>query len=268
MGGRLAILACAGQLPIQIATACPQAMIVTLAGVPSDLEDRSHRHRLEQIGALFEDMRANGVDRIVFAGALARPRIDPAAFDAKMMAIAPHLMAAMPKGDDALLRTVIEIFENERFSVVGAHDLLPDLVAQEGLLAGVQPGAADVTDADRGIEILQGMSQLDIGQGCVVAAGQCLGVETVQGTDALLRFAADTPEALKRGQSGVYVKAAKQGQDLQIDMPTIGPSTVAAVAAAGLGGMVIEAGRVMILDRAATLATAEDHGLYLVAKAM
>jgi DUF1009 family protein len=88
----------------------------------------------------------------------------------------------------------------------------------------------------------------------------------LQGTDAILRFVGETPEALRRGQRGVYVKAAKRGQDLRVDMPAIGPDTIEAVAAAGLAGLVIEAGRVMVLERAETLAKAEALSLFLTAR--
>lgn len=266
MAGRLAILACAGHLPVAIARAHPDAMVITLQGIPSALEEGSERHRLEEIGALFAAMKAAGVDRMVFAGALARPALDPSRFDAEMTALAPRLMQALSKGDDGLLRTVIDVFEEQGFSVVGAHQVLPGLVAEAGLAVGPAPDAAAEADIARAAEILRGISPLDIGQGCVVAGGQCLGIETVQGTDALLGFVAGTDPKYRRNFKGVYVKAAKEGQDLRIDMPTIGPRTVQAVAGAGLAGMVIGAGRVMILDRDATLEAVRDAGLFLLAR--
>lgn len=268
MAERLGILACAGKLPVQIAAAHPEAFVVTLKGIPSELEPQSQQHRLEKIGKLFTDLKKNGVTRIVFAGSLARPQFRFPAMDMKMISLAPRVIKALPKGDDALLRTVIAVFEEEGFAVVGAHELLPELVAEEGLSVGPKPGKNDLQDVSRAEDILKGISPLDIGQGCVVAGGQCLGIETAQGTDALLKFVALAPDKLRRGHKGVFVKAAKQGQDLRIDMPTIGTNTIDAVAAAGLGGIVIEAGRVMLLEREATLAAVKDKGLYLVAKAM
>ncbi|KZY35702.1 hypothetical protein A3731_02435 [Roseovarius sp. HI0049] len=265
MAGRLAILACAGALPVAIAKANPDAMIITLEGIPSELEAQSERHRLEQIGTLFAAMKQAGIDRMVFAGSLVRPALDPSAFDAEMTAIAPRLMTALQMGDDGLLRTVIEIFEDQGFSVVGAHQVLPSLTADADLRIGPDPDAAAKADIARATEILRGLAPLDLGQACVVAGGQCLGIETIQGTDALLHFVAATPPELRRDHRGVLVKAAKSGQDLRIDMPTIGPRTVEAVADAGLAGLVIEAGKVMILDRDTTLETARDKGIFLVA---
>lgn len=268
MPGRLAIIACAGALPVQIAAAHPDALQFSFAGIPHELGAGTREHRIEKFGALFADLKAENVGRIVFAGGLTRPALNPAELDPTSLAIAPRLMAAMQSGDDGLLRQVIEVFEEQGFEVVGAHQLLPDLTATSDLSIGGPRTEADNSDAARAWDILQALSPLDVGQGCVVAGGQCLGIETLQGTDALLRFVADTPDALRRGFKGVYVKAAKRGQDLRIDMPAIGPNTVAAVAKAGLAGIVIEAGRVMILERNKTFQAADKAGIFLSAQVL
>ena len=268
MAGKLAILACSGALPVRISAAHPDAVKIGFQGIPNDLHGNVEVHRFERLGDLFAGLTAQGVDRVVFAGALARPPLDPSAFDPTMMALAPRLMAAMQGGDDALLSQVIEIFEDQGFAVMGAHELVPDLTAEDGLAVGATPTDTDLRDVARAWDILMALSPLDVGQGCVVAGGQCLGIETVQGTDALLRFVANTPPELRRDLKGVYVKAAKRGQDLRIDMPVIGPQTIAAVAEAGLAGLVVEAGRVMIVERAQTLDAVEKAGLFLSARTL
>lgn len=269
MAGRLAILACGGDLPVALYKANPGALVITLEGVESKLVGVSQPHRLEEIGVIFEAMRAGGVDRMVFAGALTRPKLNPTLFDSQMMAIAPRLMAAMSLGDDGLLRTVVEIFEEQGFTVLGIEDVLPQLIAGADLALGPHPSEEDEADIARAADILRGIASLDIGQGCVVAGGQCLGIETVQGTDALLGFVAATPEKYRQTKGkGVYVKAAKEGQDLRMDMPTIGPDTVRAVAKAGLGGMIVQTDHVLILDRYAVLQAVKDAKIYLHARTL
>ncbi len=268
MAARLAILAGNGGLPVALSQAQPDALCVGFQGVSHQMDHATvQMHRFEQLGALFDALRAGGVTQVVFAGSMARPPLDPAGFDPVMLALAPRLMAAMQGGDDALLRLVIAIFEEQGFTVVGAHEVLDNLTAQPGLLAGDEPDEKTLEDADRAADILSALSPLDIGQGAVVAAGLCLGIETLQGTDFLLENVARTPAHLRRGR-GVFVKAAKRGQDLRVDMPAIGPDTVKALADAGLAGAVIEAGRVMILQREATLAAFTQRGLFLMARSL
>ena len=267
MSGPLAILACGGSLPVQLVKAYPNALRFSLKGIPHDLGDITQEHQIEKLGGLFAAMKDAGVHRVVFAGGLARPALNPAELDPVTMALVPRIMTAMQGGDDGLLRQVIAIFEEQGFSVIGAHELLPDLTATSDLQVGT-PSGADLTDATRAWDILSALSPLDVGQGCVVAGGQCLGIETIQGTDALLGFVSGTPDTLKNGAKGVFVKAAKRGQDLRVDMPAIGPRTIQAVADAGLAGLVIETGRVMILERTATLDAVKKSGLFLTARTL
>lgn len=265
MSKSLAILAGYGALPQNLAAAHPDALFVSFEGIEITVPKQRHfAASFNRFGALFDALTIAGITTVTFAGAMTRPALDPAGFDAKTMALAPRLMAAMAGGDDGLLRDIIAVFEEQGFAVVGAHQVLPDLVAKAGLLAGADPSPLNQTDAKRGLEILGAISPVDVGQGVVVANGLCLGVETLQGTDAMLGFVAATPKHLRQS-GGVFVKAAKTGQDLRVDMPAIGPDTVASVAAAGLNGIVIAADQVMILERAKTLAAIKAAGLFLQA---
>lgn len=263
---RLAVLAFGGALPAEIARAHPGALKIGFAGIGNDLGRVDETHELEKLGRLFKALKAGGVTQVVLAGGLTRPQLNPAALDLVTMKLAPGVMKAMQNGDDGLLRHIIGLFEARGFQVVGAHELLPDLPASAGLAFGAEPGQGDLADAARGQEILAALSPLDIGQGCIVAGGQCLGIETIQGTNALLSFAAQTPDRYRKSGKGVFVKAAKRGQDLRVDMPVIGPHTVALASEAGLAGIMVQAGRVMILERAAVEAAVHEAGLFLIAQ--
>lgn len=266
MADRLAILSGGGALPVALATAHPDALRVVFAGVAHDLPAPVSEHQFEKMGTLFQTLRDEGVNRVVLAGGMSRPPLDPARFDDTMTRIAPRLVAALQEGDDALLRLVIALFEEQGFAVVGAHELIDGLTADEGLLAGSEPDERAQKDAQRATDILLALSPLDVGQAVVVENGLCLGIETLQGTDALLNFVAQTPEKLRRGDGGVLLKAPKRGQDLRVDMPAIGPDTVRNAARAGLRGIVVAAGKVVVLDRPALIEALEETGLFLMAR--
>lgn len=263
---RTGIIVGGGGLPVALAQALPDAHCIAFAGAEVAVaEGRLDRHRIEHLGSVFQALRGAGVTQVVMAGAMSRPALDPTALDPVMMALAPRIMMAMQGGDDAILRLVISVFEDEGFTVIGAHDILPDLTAEAGLLAGRTPSDRDTADIARCRDILTALGPMDVGQGCVVAGGLCLGIETLQGTDAMLRFVAETPEHLRRGK-GVFLKAPKRGQDLRVDMPAIGPDTVRAAAKAGVEGIVVSAGRVVVLDRPMTLDALEETGLFLLSR--
>ena len=69
---KLAILLGAGQLPVMIKQAHPDAHVVGFEGMPTELVNIAHLHRFERLGALFSDLRNRGVSHIVMAGAKAR----------------------------------------------------------------------------------------------------------------------------------------------------------------------------------------------------
>lgn len=261
---RLAILSGSGVLPRLLLAANPSAFVVTFKGVTADVS--GHAASFEKMGALFDTLRNEGVTQVVFAGSMARPALNPMRFDSKMLRLAPRLMAAMKQGDDGLLSTVIEIFEAEGFAVIGAHQAAPALTVRAGLIAGSRPKKPALADAARALDILTTLAPLDIGQGCVVSGGLCLGIETLQGTDALLRFVGETPTHLRRGGGGVLFKAPKSDQELRVDMPAIGVETVRAANAAGLDGIVIAAQKVLLLDRPAIETAVNTAGMFLLAQ--
>lgn len=250
-----AIIAGAGALPGLLAEAGP-ALIVRLEGQPGGTDGADVVARLERLGGLFADLRARAVTELCMAGAMRRTGFDRAALDAETATLLPDLEAAMGQGDDALLRRIVAIFEAEGFAIRGAHDWRPDLVAPAGALHGE---ARPEGDAARARAVLAALGPHDVGQAAVAARGQMLGIETLQGTDAMLDFVAATAP----GSGGVLVKRAKPGQDLRVDMPAIGPETVARVAQAGLSGIELQAGHVLLLDPAAVRAACAAHHVNL-----
>ncbi|NPD19099.1 LpxI family protein [Alterinioella nitratireducens] len=257
-----AIIAGAGALPGLLLAAGP-ACVVRLEGVASaPLDAPEIAARFEQFGQLFADLKAADVTEVAFAGALARPKFDPALMDAETMALMPRIAAAIGQGDDTLLREIAAIFGEQGFTVTGAIDLRPDLVADAGAICGA-PTQAQEGDAARARAVLEALGPLDVGQGAIAARGQVIGVETLQGTDAMLRFVSVTAP----GSGGVLVKRPKPGQDLRMDTPVIGPDTVMKAAEAGLSGIEIAARSVLILDRDAVADAAEAAGLTLWARA-
>ncbi|MBC6437392.1 MAG: UDP-2,3-diacylglucosamine diphosphatase LpxI [Rhodobacteraceae bacterium] len=253
-----AIIAGTGVLPALVLGAGP-AHAVVFQGVGAAIRTAPViPARFEQLGALFRDLRAAGVTELCLAGAMRRPGFDLSALDAETIALMPQLMTGMEQGDDALLRAVIKVLEAEGFAVRGVHELRPDLLAEEGVLGGI-PTEAMRGDAARARTILAALGPLDVGQGAVAARGQIIGIETLQGTDAMLTFVADSSPA----SGGVFVKRPKPDQDMRVDIPAIGPKTVRAAAHAGLSGIELAAGGVLLLDRAAILAEAKHHGIAL-----
>jgi len=261
---RVAIIAGAGRLPAELAAALGGNPLICApnGSVPEGLTVDLAFH-IERLAPFLRHLVDEGVEVVSFAGPVHRMALDPALFDPETATFVPRLLAAMQGGDDATLRVVIALFEEYGLSVQGLATLAPALLAAEGVLGARAPGSAESTDSARGAEILQALSPVDVGQGCVVAARLCLAVEALYGTDAMLAQLASCRDTREPRKGGVFVKRAKAGQDLRVDLPAIGPATIEAARAARLTGICLQAGQVVILDRAETLARADAAGIAL-----
>jgi len=60
------------------------------------------------------------------------------------------------------------------------------------------------------------------------------------------------------------VKAPKPGQDRRIDLPTIGPRTIAGAAQARLDGIAVVAGEAIIAEPERVAQAADQAGLFIV----
>ena len=262
----LALIAGSGQLPAALIAAMPVPPLVcafadfTPDGVTPDLT-----FRLERLLPFQRALAERGITEVIFAGAVRRPRLDPALFDPATAQLVPRFVTAMAEGDDATLREFLLLFEEEGFTIKGVADLAPALLPLPGLLAGTLT-RRDEADAERAAEIVAALGAVDVGQGACVAQGLCLAVEALPGTDAMLAQVAALDPALRPNPAqgrGLLFKAAKPGQDLRVDLPVLGPQTLTRVAAAGLGGVAFAAGSVICLDLPAMQAEAARLGLFL-----
>ncbi len=256
----LALIAGTGTLPDEVVSRLPhRPLICAMEGFEPDTLTADAVFPLEQLGSFIADLKARGVTEICMAGAVRRPVVDPARIDAATMPLVPILQQAIMSGDDGALRAVIGIFEDAGLTVRAAHEIAPDLLPGLGCLTEAQPSEGDLADADRAAGILRSMGAADIGQACVVLNGQALAVESIFGTAWMLQSLTQRPDA----GGGVLFKGPKPDQDRRADMPVIGPDTVSAAVAAGLSGIVVEKGGVIILQRDRVTEECNRLGLFL-----
>lgn len=267
MPPRLALVAGSGELPARILGACLAAgrpcFVMAIEGHadPALVADVPHAWvRLGAAATAVDRLKAEGVEEVVLAGAVRRPSVAELRPDLRTLRFLTGV-ARHAGGDDALLGAVVRAIEAEGFRVVAAETLVRDIAIEQGV-AGRHVVPADArADIARGIAVVRALGAADVGQAAVVQQGIVLAVEAAEGTDALIARSA----ALRRaGPGGVLVKMAKPGQEVRIDRPTIGPTTVEAAAAAGLRGIAIDAGAAFVIDRPATVAAADAAGLFLV----
>jgi len=261
------VLAGGGALPRRIVESCLRerrpVFVIAFEGAAEaeTVADVPHVWvRLGAVGRIIDALKKNDVVEVVLAGHMARPSWSTVRPDWRGMKMLPKVLAAR-QGDDSLLSLAIGELESEGFHVIGAHQILPDLLAPEGVIGRHRPDATAEADIARGIEVARALGLADVGQSVVVQQGIVLGVEAVEGTDALIARCG----GLKRdGVGGVLVKCRKPQQTVRADLPSIGSATVAAAAAAGLRGLAVEANATLLVDREPLVRAADEAGLFIV----
>jgi DUF1009 family protein len=268
--GPLGILACAGPLPIEVAGAAARqgraVHVVAIDGFAGEWVKRfSHEQvSIGEVGRILASFRRAGVREIVIAGAMQRPNLLKIKIDSGFVLNLPTVLALTKGGDDSVLRRIVRFFEGHGLTVVGAGDVAPELLAPTGTLTKAPPSAEARLALERAAALIRALGPFDIGQGVVASHAGIIAVEGLRGTDAMLRDLGPDGVGEGLGAGGVLVKLAKPGQEMRIDLPTVGPETVRKAKAAGLAGLAIGAGAAIVLERPRLVAEAEAAGLFVV----
>jgi UDP-2,3-diacylglucosamine hydrolase len=161
--------------------------------------------------------------------------------------------------------------EKEGLKLVGAHEIAPQLAAPDGAMTRRTPTAEALSDARLGASLIGALSPYDVGQAVIVAKGRVLAIEAAEGTDATLARIAEMRASASlnlKGRAGVLVKAPKRDQEMRLDMPAVGLKTVEAAISAELEGVVLAAGKVLLIDRDACASAADEAALFLYGMAL
>jgi DUF1009 family protein len=262
--GKLGVLAGGGDLPGLLVEACKamerEVFVVAFKGFAQEehLTDTDHAWTdLAAVGKTLDHLHKAACEQVVLAGSVGRPSIASLWPDLRGARLLPRVIKA--GGDDAALKVIIAELESEGFEVVGADDILGDLLAPSGTIGSRLPSRDQTLDIERGIEAAMALGRADVGQAVVVQQGVVLGVEAAEGTDALV---ARCGTLRLEGAGGVLVKLKKPGQERRADLPTIGVATVKAVAKAGLAGLAVEAGGTLVLGMDQVAVQADDLGVF------
>ena len=265
---KLGILAGGGMAPLRVIEACRAQgrdfHVICIQGqADKDLaHDAPHTWLpLGAAGKFCDLIDAEKIKEIVLIGHVRRPSLLELKPDLKAMkALAKIGMNLL--GDDALLRAVGKAVEEEcGVRVIGAHEILGGILMRQGPLGTHKPDEQAQQDIKRGIDVARALGTADAGQAVIVQQGIVLGLEGIEGTDALI---ARCKNLHREGQGGILVKLAKPQQDDRYDLPTIGPDTIIAAAEGGLRGIAIEAQRSLLIDRDEVRRLADEKGIFVL----
>jgi DUF1009 family protein len=214
----LAIFAGKGDLPKMIIKKCQEQnrkfFVVLIRGEKSNDDFLDFPHQIIDFGIVNKTLAAlknNQIKEVVFAGGITKPSMANIKVDAKGAILISKILGNKLFGDDNLLSTIINFFNKEGFKVVGADEIIDDLLVKKGILGEIKPDEEFYKDIEIGKNALVVMSDLDIGQAIVVQQKQITGVEAIEGTDALIKRCKNLQ--FPDGRKAVLVKMKKQNRD-------------------------------------------------------
>jgi len=276
-GEPLTIIAGGGSVPAHVATAAIAAgrpvLIVALKG-EADPSVEAFPHEWigwGDLGRLDQLLASRKARDMVMVGSIrTRPDFKSIKLDLATMKSLKDILAIIVGGDNDVLSGAIKFFERRGQRIVGAHEVAPDLVAGAGPIGRRKPGRDEAADIAVAMRAARTIGAIDAGQAAVAVNGRIVALEAAEGTDQMLerlKALRATGRVRWNGRAGVLAKCPKPQQDLRVDMPTIGPRTIEAAIEIGLAGIAVEAGKVMIVDRAAVIRRADVEGLFVVGEA-
>ena len=115
-------------------------------------------------------------------------------------------------------------------------------------------------DAQFGWDLCRKISEFDIGQSIAVLDKDVIAVEAIEGTNAMI----DRAGLLCKTGGWTLIKVANSQQDMRMDVPTIGVTTIEKLAAARAGCVVLEVGKTVLLEKQKVLELADRHKIAIV----
>jgi DUF1009 family protein len=228
---------------------------------------RVHWLSLGELSRLIETFQREGVTRAVMAGQVKHKQIFSSI--RPDWRLAKLLLNLRTRNTDMLLGAVAKVLEDEGITLLSSTAFLEPMLAPAGTLTARPPDATELADIDYGLRVARGIAGFDLGQTVVIAAGACVAVEAMEGTDATILRAGDLFRTLEADASTLarrltVVKVAKPKQDMRFDVPVVGVPTIEAMRAAGATCLCIEAGRTLLFDRNAMVAAADRAGIAIL----
>ena len=227
-----------------------------------------HWMSLGELSRMIETFQGEGVTRATMAGQVRHRQIFSSI--RPDWRLAKLLLNLRTRSTDMLLGAVARVLGDEGITLIGSTEYLEPLLARAGVLTCRAPSDSEQADAAYGRTVARAIASYDLGQTVVIAAGACVAVEAMEGTDATIARAGDLFRAM--GDTGAttlsraltVVKVAKPNQDMRFDVPVVGVATIAAMRGAGATCLALEAERTLLFDREAIVRAADAAAMAIV----
>jgi len=263
---QIGIIAGKGELPEIIARDAKnrgyKVIVMALEGMASpslkDLSDHMQWVNVGKIGSLIAALKDSGLNEVIMAGKVPKSILYKSKVTPDLRAI-KLLFSLKDKSDDSILNAFSKELADEGITVINTATFSPHLITPSGVLTGNAPSEEEWRDIEFGWKIAKTMGDLDIGQTVVIKGQAVMAVEAIEGTDEAIRRGCSLA-----GDGAVVIKVSKPRQDMRLDVPVVGPSTLQTMIDARARVLAIEAERSIIIKRDDLIKEAEASCISIV----
>lgn len=264
---KIAILAGKGAYPSLVkdrldAAGIPNALMAFEGETAPELWERfdgSQRAcaNVGQLGHLLKNLKKVGARYAIMAGQITPKKL--------FKGMKPDLKAILVlatlkrKNAETIFGAIADQLQKIGVDMLDARAFLDDALAPKGFFCGADMKNILPEHIEHAMHIARECARLDIGQGCVVSRGTVLAVEAFEGTDAMLERAATFG-----AKDCIFAKTVKPNQDYRFDVPVIGERTMRKLAAADIKNVVVEADKVIVLEKDKVKKLAEENGIRIL----
>ena len=226
--------------------------------------------KYEEIDKTFDVLKEKNVHDIALIGYVERPEINISKVSLGSQKILKNVFSMLTKGDGEIFVAVRNMLIEQNFKLVKVQDFLPELTLSSGSYGTIPIDKQVLDEIEGGLKLFLKYAKLDIGQSLILQGGHCLGIETITGTDEMIKALINykkknAKQSQKNYSEGILIKGSKPDQILHIDTPVIGPNTIKLAKKAQLKGLVIESHKVILLNKDLLLDMLRDYNMFLVA---
>ena len=164
------------------------------------------------------------------------------------------------RSPQAILSAIADTLAEQGIKLIDSTAYTLDQLATAGVMTSRHPTDTQWNDIRFGWEICQSVSRMDIGQSIAVLKGDVIAVEALEGTNAMIERAG----TLCKVGGWTLIKVANKEQDMRMDVPTVGVTTIEKLHEAGAGCVVLEPGKTVLLEKPKVLELADRYKIAIV----
>ena len=222
-------------------------------------EKNSYAVSIGQFGKIINILKKNNCKKVLFAGKVKRPNFKKLKLDFKGIYYIPKIIKSSKLGDAAILKEIIRILKKEKINTVSSTIFTPELSLIKGNYSKIKSSIQNKKDINEAIKALNKTRAYSFSQGAVSRDNKIIAIEGKSGTQQMLK-------KIKNKGNGVLVKFPKKKQDMRVDLPTIGLSTLKQCKKAGLKGIVLKHKKNILLDKKKCIQYANKNKMFILVK--